>query len=196
MNSLSAVIDSFNAIKEKGWIKSCDKDDDFYFPICDDINIKCTSKNNRYPIWLLSLNHGLEEKYFNDDYDFSIETDRFSHTLKLIVYQNNVVVLRKPLIDLQEFEDHLNKRFECLGLVYLENKTRNKIEYFRYSQLRIYRFRGSNMFLKLLNDHTISIKLNKNSIVFNISKRDIEKLFKMEYHFDDTLNNFLTFLNN
>ncbi len=195
MNSLAVIIDSFNEIKKKGWMKSgSDDETDFYFPACEDISVKCTTDNKRYPIILLAINHGLGEEYLNKDNYYSIETDHVNNVLRLLIYQNNILIHKKELFFLDDFMNYLNHSFERLALILSENKEERRGKYYRYTKMRIYRFKGSDTFIRLLNQKIIHLKINKNCLSFVISKKDLDKLYKMEYRFDDTLDDFLCFL--
>ena len=195
MNDLKELIKGFELIKEKGWIHAKqDEDNDFYFPNCEDIHVKCTSEDYRFPIWLLSIPHGLDTKYCNAIYDYTIETDHTNNVLRLLIYLNNNVIYKKELLLLSDFEQLLNYNFRYFALIYCDNKRYFSKNYYRYNKMYIYRFKGSDTFLQLLNKHIINIKVTNTNVIFTISKLNIEQLYRVIYKIEDKTNSFLSFL--
>ena len=195
MNSLFEVVDYFSKLKNKGWIKTgTEKHEDFFFPNLADIKVKCVGDSFKYPIWLMTIKHGLTKEYFDNSFNYLIETDRNYDALRLLIYKNNNLILKKELMKLSDFEYFLNKCLSRLALIYMDSKIYRKANYYKYSKLQILRFKGTNTFIQLLNQKIIRIKVTSKSVLFVISKKEINKIYKIEYNYDDNMNSFLNFL--
>lgn len=195
-NNTSNVVDSFLALKKRDWIKAEETEDTLFFPSYNDINVFCTSKDNRYPFILFSIPHELDLKYIKfNNYFYNISINRFTGYLELIIYDiNNVIIYQKDIILICDLKYYLSKYYMRLALIYMENKMEENTYYYRYRYLNIYRYKGFDTFINLLNNNTIIVDINFKNIVFKINKKELTKLFKKEYSYDDSLHNFLSFL--
>jgi len=195
MNGYVSVVNTFDLLKRKGWIKvGTPPVDDIFFPNCTDIAIKCVGDSNKYPIWLLSLPHNLAIDLFSNKNYFDIEIDRFNNMMRLLIYQENILYMKKDLIKISDFENLINNNIYKMALIYSDNKIEKKQHFFRYNELKLLRLKGFDNLLRLINNNVIKIKINSKSIRFVISKKDLEKLYKIEYSYNDKLNSFLSFL--
>ena len=248
------LVEEFKKIAAKRWIKSISKSfgsigitfekelgktpDALYFPDYYGIEVKCTSRYSRYPLFLFTTafdgptfpeinriveKYGYYDKDFkdkkvlfaklncqektiiNNKYKFSLEVDQKEEKLYLVVYDlEDNLNEKKSFVYLSTIYNHLSLKLNTLAIIKASTKTINNEKYFRYYSIGIYKLISFRRFLDLLVAGEIDVSLisrisksgedkgryrNKN-LVFQIKKKNIEKLFKKVYTWsNDTINN-------
>lgn len=195
MNDYSLVVNAFGLLKRRGWIKvGTNTIDEIFFPNCKKIAVKCVGWNCKYPIWLLSIPHELSSDLCISNYDYNIEVDKYNNYIRLLIYKENMLLKKTNLIKLSDFEKIINNNLSQIAFIYSDNKIEKRQHYYRYNELKMMRLKGFDTFLQLLNKKIINIMINDKSVRFIISKMDLDKLYKIEYNYNDKLQSFLSFL--
>ena len=145
----------------------------------------------------------------NDKYKFSFELDEVERKGYLLVYDlHDNLLERESFVYFDSMYNHLCLKLNILAYVNAIKKTINKIDYFRYYDVTIFKLKGFDTFLNLLKNGVIDIGLiarigksgndkgryrNKN-LVFQISKKNINLLFDKVYSANNDVNyNFTPF---
>ena len=119
--------------------------------------------------------------------------------LFLCVYDiNKNLIEKEAYLNLETIKQHLLTKIKNLAIIKASKKKIDKIEYFRYYQINIYKLKDYHTFIELLKKGIIEISLisrinksginagryyNKN-LVFQIKKENILKLFAEMYYFN------------
>lgn len=241
-NNINSLLEKFSKIKNKGWIESTSKSfgsvgltfekelnkkpDSTYFPDYYDIEIKCTSRFSRYPLYMFTVafegptfpeinriieTYGyydkdfkdkkvlfeklncIDKKIVNNKYKFKFEIDNAEEKLYLCIYNlDNKLIEKKSFVYLSTIKNHLLLKLNTLALIHASKKQENNKLYFRYYSIIIYKLKGFNIFLELLNKGIIEISLisrigksgkekgkyNNKNLVFHIKKENIPLLFQ------------------
>lgn len=124
----------------------------------------------------------------NGLYKFRLIVSRDEKRLYLYIYNYlNEVVFNKLYWDFSLLEEAIIKKINYLLIVTAFSKLINNNEYFRYCNIDIYHFKNFELFLNLVEEGIIGIriklgrKISNNSISKNISffikNNDLDKLF-------------------
>lgn len=152
---------------------------------------------------LLNSNLSYNKKNLvNSKYYFKLDIDEKEQRLYLAVYDvfDNLIE-REAFIYFETLKSHLELKLSTLALIFASKKQIDKIPYFRYYKIIIYKFTSFDKFIELLKNDIIIVDIvgrvsrsgteigrqrNKN-LVFKISKDNINKLFKTVKTYDADL---------
>lgn len=197
---ISELIDQFHKIYNDGWIPSIQKglgsvgltfeqalgkkQDSLYFPDYNGIEIKCSTKNSRYPVFLFTVAfdgptfpeiNRIVEKYGYYDKDFPD---------KKVLFEKVNCVTKHPVNHKYKFQLKIDEKTEKLFLC-VYNNSNQLIE------------QSSFVYLKSLKDH-LFLKLNQLAIVLADQKNDKEmkyfRYYKITIYQIKNFQNFLSLL--
>lgn len=136
----------------------------------------------------------------NENYKFQLHINKTEDKLFLKVYdKNDELIEMKSFVYLKSIYDHLIIKLSNLAVIYAYKTRKNKIDYFKYYKIIIYKLISFDKFISLLEEGFIIVDLisrinksgvdkgryrNKN-LVFSLKKQDIEKLFNKIYEFNN-----------
>ncbi|MBQ9181142.1 MAG: MvaI/BcnI restriction endonuclease family protein [Bacilli bacterium] len=139
-----------------------------------------------------------------NNYIFKFDIDEKEEKLFLCIYNlNGELIERKSFVYLDTIYNHLKLKLSSMALVYASTKKCSAEDQFRYYKITIYELIGFHKFIELLKNGTINISLscrigksgkyagkykNKN-LVFELQKKDINKLFKEIYTYNHDIQN-------
>lgn len=149
----------------------------------------------------LFVNFKYRKKVLVDDkYYFELDMDEETKRLFINIYDLNYNLIEKRgFIDFDTIDTRVNIKIKNLALIYASKKKQNEDLYFRYYKIICLAYRDFDTFIKLIKKGVIKVSLmlrfsksgqdigkNKNkNMIFKISDRDIEELYKKVYIFEN-----------
>ena len=135
----------------------------------------------------------------NKKYKFKLQFSEDDEKIFLCVYdKNNILIEKESFIYVDTIYNHLMLKLNRLAIIYASKKKEENDIYYRYYKIDMYQLIGFEKFIDLLKNDLIDVSLisrisksgvdkgryrNKN-LVFNIKKRNIEKLFEKIYSYN------------
>ncbi len=205
--TIKPIVDEFKNILEKDWISGVNDNsfgnvgitferelgkspDSTYFPDFYGVEIKCTTINSTYPLFLFSAAFDgptfpeidrIVEKYGNYDqvyhnkktlvnskwyFQFSINDNR----IFLDVYDlDENLIERKSFIYIKTLYNHLMVKLQRMAIVYAMQKRVKGKKYFKYYKIDVYKLKSFSKFMYLLKNGDINA-----SLISRISKSGID----------------------
>jgi len=131
----------------------------------------------------------------NDKYNLLLELDEKEGKIYLCVYnKRKKLIERKSYVYISTVLNHLNIKLKKLALIYASIK-KGEDNYYRYYRILCYKLKSEELFIKLLKEDIIEVRLisrlsksgpekgryrNKN-LIFEIKKDKIDKLYDKIY---------------
>ena len=153
-------------------------------------------KNKKILITNLKCNHKI---LVNNKYYFELVIDYNNERLAINIYDKNETFLeQRAYIDFNTLKNRLEIKFKKLALIYASKKKETDGLYFRYYKIQCFILKEFDTFLNLMGKNIIRTSLQlritrtgttagqqKNkTIIFQINKCDIDKLFTKVYEYE------------
>jgi len=130
----------------------------------------CCRKNyGNYKVFFAKANaHELRKWY--DNY-YSLKVDYNEKKLRLLIYDKNIELIDDYVYwNFEKLEETLVRKLSYLAIVKAFDTSRNGEKYYKYYNISIYKFKGFDYFLKLLDEGKITIG-------FSIDIHKFEKMY-------------------
>ena len=240
------LIKDFMKISKRGWIKATGsgwggigltfereigkKPDNKYLPDFNDIELKCSSRYSRYPMYLFAIafdsneneiirlanEYGYRDTDYPDKkvlfrkvnnaiipsnkYNFFFKVDRKQEKIYLEVYSDDGILLENSVyITFDNLRKHVNTKLKKIAYIKASKTIIDNLIYYRYYNINLYNIKGFETFLDLIEKNMLVINLvarvgkcgedkgryKNKSVVFAISKDNIDKLFDCYYNYNN-----------
>lgn len=125
-------------------------------------------------------------------YKTKLKTDRKNKKIKLIILDNSLQIVDDKISwSFELLKEKLSRKLNYLAFIKADSKIINRVEYFKYTELTIYKLKSFNKFIELIDKGIIKItfkigvirkgektgKIDNHGTSFSISKINLEKLY-------------------
>ena len=146
---------------------------------------------NSHNVKVFFLRVSNDDKVVVNDYKFKLKVDYYNTNITLQVFRQDLFVENICVWEFKELEKKLKTKYSTLAIIYGYPYYRNKIKYYKYMYMNIYKLRSFYTFLKLIEEGKIYIKFNlkevinekhektilNHGVMFKIRKPYLSKLF-------------------
>lgn len=141
-----------------------------------------------------------EKVLVNDKYYFELKIDYETKKIKVCIYDLNLnMIEERCYIYFDSLEKRIKVKLDKLALFYASKRKTGDNLFYRYYKIECFRYKGFSKFLELLESGDIKAKIilrfarsgndflkNKNkNMCFSIVKRNIYKLFKLIFTYEN-----------
>ena len=150
---------------------------------------------------ILTINLKINEKVsVYGKYYFELNMDYLLQRIFIKIYDaNKNYIEERAFINFDFLNERINAKIQSLALIFGSKKVMNNNLYFRYYQIKCYKYKDFNTFINLIVSGDIKLTLmlrfsksvndnssNKNkNMIFRIDKNSLDKLFNKIYSYEN-----------
>lgn len=142
---------------------------------------------------ILNTNVSNKIKYISLKYKGYLMIDKINDNLQLLIEnRNSQIVDTSAKWSLERLNYKIEDKCNYLVLILTEKRIFNKVEYFKYKEIKIYKFKGMNKFIEAIENGIVRVQfkitvyksglkkgqLHNHGTSFQIRAVDLEKIFE------------------